>query len=273
MTPLSSGLHSVDQSVDPAARLRFLDMESAKPAMRYARARSIERLGIREGSRILDVGCGTGDDARAMAALVGRSGRVTAIDIDPVMLDEAKRRSSGVDLPLDFRFGDVYELDQPDATFDGSRAERVFLHLADPERALAQMVRVVKPGGAVVVLERDIETRTIDVPGAAHRAVTRRVVNFWCDRFLGGWIGRQLPRLFRQAGLTDISIEPVTVVDTDFAAFDGQYELTRVVGRAVAGGAVTAEEGEQWLARLHEVVNAGSFFTSMTNFIVGGRKA
>jgi SAM-dependent methyltransferase len=270
MSLLSSGLHSVDQTVDPSARLRFLDVESAKPAMRYARERSIELLGIREGARILDVGCGAGDDARAMAALVGRSGRVTAIDVDPLMLAEAARRSDGMDLPVEFVLADVYSLADPDATFDGSRAERVFLHLAEPERALAQMVRVVKPGGEVVVLERDIETRTIDVP---NRAVTRKIVNFWCDRFLGGWIGRQLPRLFTEAGLLDVTIEPVTVVDTDFAAFDAQYDLTRIVRRAEAAGAVTPEEGAAWLAHLDAVVRAGSFFTSMTNFIVSGRKA
>ena len=270
MTPLSSGLHSVDQTVDLSERLRFLDAESAKPAMRYARARSIELLEIREGARILDVGCGAGDDARAMAALVGPSGGVTAIDVDPVMLAEAARRSSRVDLPVAFRLGDVYALADPDATFDGSRAERVFLHLAEPERALAQMVRVVKSGGHVVVLERDIETRTIDVP---NRAVTRRIVNFWCDRFLGGWIGRQLPRLFTQAGLLDVRVEPVTVIDTDFGAFDAQYDLTRIVRRAEAAGAVTREEGTEWLAHLDAVVSAGSFFTSMTNFIVSGRKA
>jgi len=206
---------------------------------------------------------------------VGQQGRVIAIDVDPLMVAEAARRSDGDGLPVDFRLGDVYTLADPDAAFDGSRAERVFLHLAEPERALAQMVRVVKPGGRVVVLERDIETRTIDVPGAAgsaHRAVTRRIVNFWCDRFLGGWIGRQLPRLFTHAGLRDVSIEPVTVVDTDFDSFDEQYDLTRIVQRAETAGVVTREESTWWLAQLDEVVQAGSFFTSVTNFIVSGRK-
>ncbi len=268
--PRSSGLHSVDQSVDPSSRLRFLDAEGAKPAMRYARQRSIELLEIRQGARILDVGCGPGDDARELARLVGEEGRIEAIDVDAMMVSEAEHRSAGRRLPITFRVADVYDLDYPDGSFDGSRAERTFLHLADPDRALAQMVRVVRTGGKVVVLDRDIGTRTIDVPS---RAVTRRIINFWCDSFLGGWIGRQLPRLFRQAGLSDIVIEPVTVVDTDYAAFDAQYNLKRVVHRAEAAGAVSPDEGTEWLARLEEVVRAGSFFTSMTNFVVSGRKA
>jgi SAM-dependent methyltransferase len=265
-----SGLHSVDDSVDPSSRLRFLDTEGAKPAMRDAKHRSFEALEISAGARILEVGCGPGDDARALARLVGPQGHIEAIDIEPMMVAEAAARAADERLPVVFRVADVYELDYADATFDGSRAERTFLHLAEPERALAQMARVVKPGGRVVVLDRDIETRTIDVPD---RALTRRILNFWCDSFLGGWIGRQLPRLFREAGLSDVTVEPVTVIDRDFAAFDAQYNPARIVERAVAAGVIDAEEGTRWLSGLRRTAHAGSYFSSMTNFVVSGRKA
>src|ERR1700730_8207938 len=148
----SSGLHSVDLSVDPASRLRFLDAEGAKPAMRAAKLRSFEALEIRGGARLLDVGCGAGDDARALARLVGPEGRIDAIDVEPMMIAEAERRSEDARLSIVFRVGDVYELDYADGTFDGVRAERTFLHLADPARALAEMVRVLKTGGTLVVL-------------------------------------------------------------------------------------------------------------------------
>lgn len=265
-----SGLHSVDPSVDPVSRLRFLDAEGAKPAMRAAKLRSFEALEIHAGARVLDVGCGTGDDARALARLVGAQGRIDAIDVEPMMIAEAERRSAGEPWPIVFRVGDVYTLEDADGTFDGARAERAFLHLAQPALALAQMARVLKTGGTVVVLDRDIETRTLDAPD---RALTRRILDFWCDSFLGGWIGRQLPRLFREAGLSDVTVEPVTVVDRDFAAFDAQYDLARVVARAVAGGAIDVEDGARWLADLRQQAQTGSFFSSMTNFIVSGRKA
>jgi len=265
----SSGLHSVDRRVDLSSRLRFLDAEGAKPAMRAAKLRSVEALEVRAGARLLDVGCGAGDDARALARLVGPQGRIDAIDVDPMMVAEAERRSVDEQLPVVFRVGDVYELDDADGTFDGGRAERTFLHLAEPARALAQMVRVVKPGGKVVVLDRDIETRTIDVPD---RALTRRILNFWCDSFLGGWIGRRLPRLFREAGLADVRVEAVTVIDRDFAAFDAQYDVARILERAAAAGAIGAEDAARWLASLRDEAEAGSFFSSMTNFVVSGRR-
>src|SRR4051794_12207740 len=118
----SSGLHSVDQSVDQQSRLQFLDAEGAKPAMRAAKARSFEVLDIRAGARLLEVGCGAGEDARALARLVGLDGHIDAIDAEPAMVTEAVRRSASERLPLTFRVGDVYHLDYADATFDGARA-------------------------------------------------------------------------------------------------------------------------------------------------------
>src|SRR5262245_47349022 len=237
--------------------------------MQQANQASVDALQLRPGSRVLDVGCGAGDDARRLIELVGETGHVEAIDIDPQMIAEAVRRSANDVHRVSFRVLDVYELDYGDGRFDGCRAERTFLHLADPGRALDQMVRVVRPGGRVVVLDRDIETRTID---AADRAVTRRIVNFWCDSFLGGWIGRALPRLFREAGLDDLSVEPFTVIDTDYAAFNAQYDLPRIAARAEAAGVIRAAEAERWIAAILDRARAGSFFTSMTSFVVAGRK-
>ena len=267
--PPSSGLHSVDQSVDSATRMQFLGAEGAKPAMQHAKQRSFELLDLKSGGRYLDVGCGTGEDVCTVARQLGASGLAVGIDIDPVMITEAEKRSRDLGLPVEFRLGDVYDLPFEDGTFSGCRADRTFLHLAEPARALAQIVRVLRPGGYVAIQDRDIGTRTIDAPD---RELTRRIVNFWCDSFLGGWIGRQLPRLLEEAGLADTTIESVTVIDRDYAAFNQQYDLKRVVQRATAAGAVSAGEGEAWLSEIDRLAAQGSFFSSVTSFLVGGRK-
>jgi ubiquinone/menaquinone biosynthesis C-methylase UbiE len=267
--PQSSGLHSVDQSVDAATRFQFLGAEGAKPAMQHAKQRSFDLLEVREGGHYLDIGCGTGDDVRTLAAQVGPKGLIVGIDIDPKMVEEAEKRSAGQGLPVEFRTGSVYELPFADASFDGARADRTFLHLAEPEKALSEIVRVLKPGGRLAVQDRDIGTRTIDAPD---RAVTRKITDFWCDTFLGGWIGRKLPRLFEQAGLVDTTIESVTVIDRDFEAFNLQYDLRRVVQRATEAGAVGEAEGRAWLAAMEGQAKQGYFLSTVTSFIIGGRK-
>src|SRR6266508_3918714 len=93
VVPPSSGLHSVDQSVDPATRMQFLGAEGSKPAMQYAKQRSFELLKVKPNGRYLDVGCGLGDDVCALARQVGLNGLVAGIDTDPKMIEEAKRRA------------------------------------------------------------------------------------------------------------------------------------------------------------------------------------
>lgn len=268
-SPPSSGLHSVDQSVDPATRMQFLGAEGAKPAMQHAKQRSFDLLEVRPGGRYLDVGCGTGEDVCTLGRLVGATGLAVGVDIDPAMVAESEQRTASLHLPVEFRVGDVYALPFADGAFHGARADRTFLHLADPARALAEMARAVCTGARVVVQDRDIGTRTIDTPD---RELTRRIVNFWCDSFLGGWTGRQLPRLLGQAGLVDTTIESVTVIDQDYAAFNRQYDLKRVVQRAAEAGVVSAEQGAAWLAEIERQAQRGHFFSSVTSFIVSGRK-
>jgi ubiquinone/menaquinone biosynthesis C-methylase UbiE len=168
-----------------------------------------------------------------------------------------------------FRLGDVYAIDALDDSFDACRAERVFLHLAEPARALAEMIRVLAPGGRIAVLDRDIETRTIDAPD---RPTTRAILNAWCDNFRDGWIGRALPRLFREAGLLDIAVEAFTVIDTDYESYLAQYDLPRVAAYAQEMGVINEEAGRRWLVAIEEQARRGSFLASMTCFMVTARK-
>jgi hypothetical protein len=81
-----------------------------------------------------------------------------------------------------------------------------------PCRCCSQFV--TRPGGHIVVLEPDWETVVTDSP---YRDVTRKILNFFCDTVIrNGWIGRQLPRMFKDHGLVDIVGTPVSGITTDF---------------------------------------------------------
>jgi ubiquinone/menaquinone biosynthesis C-methylase UbiE len=188
---------TVDGTADPGAFIEYLDTVASLEVVRELKARSYELLCPREGHKLLDLGCGLGDDVRTLAARVGVTGRVVGIDASEVMITEARRRSRGLDLPGEFVVADVLHTGLPDNCFDGCRAERLFVHLANPAAALAEMVRVVKPGAPLVVLDADWETLIVDSP---QRMVTRKLFNFFCDSGESRWIGRQLRGLFVSAG-------------------------------------------------------------------------
>ncbi len=262
------GFTDVDRTADPAYYIRFLDEACAEASFQAYKRRSYNLLDIREGHRILEVGCGTGDDARAMAALVGPGGEVVAVDGSQAMIAEARKRAEGSGLPVRFEPGDAHHLDFPDGSFDGCRCDRTFMHLQDPPKALAEMARVTRPGGRVVVYgEVDFETLVIDAPD---RPLARKIVNAWCDGFRNGWLGRRIPALFRDAGLLDVAVSAETLRLTYPLAI--QMVGPPTVERALASETISPSQAEGWLAWLLQTEEAGRLFCTLTGFLVAGRK-
>jgi ubiquinone/menaquinone biosynthesis C-methylase UbiE len=260
----------VDHLQDPSAAVSYLDAASSLDAVQSYKRKTFSLLNLQEGSYILDVGCGTGDDVRALAQLVGSFGRVVGVDNSETMVAEARKRSEGLGLPVEYRVSDAHELPFADSTFDGCRADRVFQHLTDPRKALAELVRVARQGARVVVSDPDWEILLID---AGDRALTRKVANFMCDSVSDGWMGRRLYALFKGSGLRDISVTPEVLVIPDFNTANQIFSLQLHVERAQEAGVITRSEGEAWLADLHQRSEKGTFFFATGGFAASGRKA
>ncbi len=261
------GFSDVDRTNDADYFIRFLDEASADESFQAYKQHSFALLDLQPGQHVLEVGCGTGEDARALAQRVAPGGRVVAVDGSQSMIATARRRAEGCGLPVEFQAGDAHQLPFADESFDASRADRIFMHLHSPPRALAEMVRVTRPGGRVLVYEVDFETTTVDVPD---RTRTRKIVNIWCDGFRDGWLGRHMPALFREAGLLDVGITPATLWLRYPVAM--QMVGPATVERACAVGVLTAAEGEDWLRQLQQRHEEGLLFCTLTGFLVVGRK-
>jgi len=257
------------QKTDNIAFISFLDRLNASEAIQIVKRQSYGLLQIRTGNHFLDVGCGTGEDVRTLAQLVGPTGRVVGIDINEAMITEAKNRSKEINLPIAFQVGDAHHLDFADNTFDGCRADLTFQNLTNPQQALTELIRVVKSGARIVLSEPDWETLLID---SKDFQVTRKILNFICDEHPHGWLGRQLPRLFRSAGLSDIKVIPVTSIGTDYNQFNQRFRFQPRVKRAQDAEIITETEATTWLNQLKEFDRLKQFFWANTIFIVSGRK-
>lgn len=260
---------SVDHTTDPGYFRNYLDTVSATESMQNIKRETYEMLDIGEGSRVLDVGCGTGDDVFAIAQIVGTKGHVFGVDNSEAMIAEAFKRARGMNLSVKFQVGDAHALDFADNIFDGCRAERVFQHIEDQKLALSEMVRVARPGARIVIAEPDWETFVIDMP---KKVLTRKVVNYVCDETKNGWCGRELPRLFKDAKLLDIFIHARTFICTDYALADQLYDLKQTVGKLQECDDLTASEADEWLENLQNADKAGQFFCAVTGFLVRGCK-
>ncbi|MFP4295006.1 MAG: bifunctional demethylmenaquinone methyltransferase/2-methoxy-6-polyprenyl-1,4-benzoquinol methylase UbiE [Halothiobacillaceae bacterium] len=116
---------------------------------------ALEHSGLRRGMRALDLASGTGDLARRMASMVGREGMVLLSDINFSMLRNGRRKldDHGVIGNVDYLISDAESLPFPDNHFDVVTIGFGLRNVTRKERALAEMYRVLRPGGRVLVLE------------------------------------------------------------------------------------------------------------------------
>jgi len=117
--------HSVDQTTNPAFFAQFMDTSHAQPTAQSYKQAIMEQLALREGATILDVGCGTGQDAQDLARAVGLRGRVVGVDSSETMLEVARARAASMQLPVEYVLADATLLPFADMSFDGCQASRV----------------------------------------------------------------------------------------------------------------------------------------------------
>ena len=258
--------HSVDHTTNPTSFVQFMETSHAQPTAPSYKQVIMEQLAVSVGATILDVGCGTGQDALDLAQAVGPHGRVVGVDRSETMLEAARARAAQAQLPVEYILAEASQLPFADASFDGCQASRVLGHLHEPERALAEMVRVARPGARIVVADGDLDLIAVDIPD---RALARKVIHAACDQMVQGWMGRQMPRLFRAAGLSTIWVEG-RLMPLDYAFF--QMAFRGMLQQAQAADAVSEEELTRFWKALEQAEQEQHFFARVGGFVVSGRK-
>ena len=183
------------------------------------------------GERILDVGCGPGFYVAELLERVGPDGHVTGIDTSAPMLAIAARRVEGhenvelVDAP-------ATALPFDSGAFDGAISVQVLEYVDDVGLALAELHRVLRPGGRLVVWDVDWETVSMH---SADPQRMRRVLDAW-DRHL---VHRSLPatlaRSLGEAGFVDVSLEGHSFTTGEFTPDAYGASLVAVIGNYLSG--------------------------------------
>ncbi len=254
-------------ATDPGFALRFFDAGNRLPAVRALKPIMLEQMRLHRGLSVLEVGCGAGDDVRTIARRVGPQGQVLGIDASPLVIAEATRRSLDTNLPVTFRVGDAFALELSDAAVDRCRADRLMMHAAgEPSDIVVELTRVLRPGGRLVAFEVDWDTLVID---GVERELTRRIVRSFSDGVPNGCVGRTLPRLLRDAGLTDVATTP-HAIEIPFDFFG--WVLSGHLDAAITAGLFTPEELIGWWDEIDAAHARERFFAAILGFVVAGTK-
>ena len=185
---------------------------------------------------VLDVGCGVGHWGMLLATVMSPELRITGVDREESWVEQAtaRARARGVSPRFEYRQGAAEHLPFADDSFDLTTCQTVLIHLPDPAVGLAEMIRVTRPGGRVVVAEPNNLTEALLLDSISNQASVDEIVELvrfqlTCERGKvalregDNSLGDRVPGLLVAAGLTDVEVyvnDKATAIFPPYAGAD-----------------------------------------------------
>ncbi|WP_394846221.1 methyltransferase domain-containing protein [Pendulispora brunnea] len=226
-------------------------------------------LHVSRGDRVLDIGCGTGADAIALAPRVGTKGRVVGVDPDAIRIAIARSSAESLRIPVTFQRADIHELPFADGSFTHSRLDRMLHSFSDLGIALREAMRVTVAGGRFVLIEPDWRTLTI---AGGDPKVTPAVLDAARNVAPTPAFGSDLRCRLSAIGLHVLERHYFELELRDFAIARALFSLETLLARASASH-VTVAEAERWLRSLQFASATGTFRCTLGSVTVLAMKS
>lgn len=249
-----------------AAAAKAVEAIYMTPDVVAQRARVIDLLAPAPGERLLDLGVGPGLLALDLARLVGESGRLVGLDLAPAMVAAAAARLAG--LPqAEVRIGDAAALDLPDGAFDAAVSTQVYEYVADMPRALAELHRVLRPGGRALILDTD--WRSI-VWHSSDPTRMDRMLACWDDHLADPHLPAKLGPMLRAAGFDVRRTEIVPMFSPRWQPVSYAGGMIRSIRNFVRANGqrfgLDLEQQEAWWAEQEALIATDAFFFSVNRY-------
>jgi ubiquinone/menaquinone biosynthesis C-methylase UbiE len=246
-----------------AQMVQVLDDQDAAPSIERLRAWALAAGDVRRGEACVDIGSGTGTMTRRLARLAGPDARVLGIEPNQMLRRVAEERAAAEGMALEFCQGLATELPLPDASVDVVWCERVLQHVPDPQAALVEIARVLRPGGRALLLDSDHASR---VESDVDPQVERALLDAFMSQLANPTAARHLPRQAMTAGLSvDTDVGSSALVFSQDVLM-GSHMSRLAAEQAVADGTITREQAEEALRSQTEAAEHGWAFSAITVF-------
>jgi ubiquinone/menaquinone biosynthesis C-methylase UbiE len=244
--------------LDPIAQQRMADVletRGADPRQREMRQTFLADIAFPPGAEVLEVGCGTGVLTRVLAALP-EVDRVVGVDIAESLLDKARELTAGIP-GVTFEPADARSLPYADGRFHVVVFDSTLSHVPEPERAVREGFRVLRPDGLLAAFDGDYATATVAL--AEHDPLQTCVDAMLASSVTDRRVMRRLPGLLRRSGFDHGQTRSHGFVETG----EGGYMLT-IVDRGAdllaASGAIGEELALSLKAEARRRAAEGGFF-------------
>jgi ubiquinone/menaquinone biosynthesis C-methylase UbiE len=230
-------------------------------------------LRAQEGETILDLGSGPGFLTCELALEAGPSGRIMAVDISGDMNSIASRRvaAAGLTDRVEVIEGDATALPFADATFDAAVSTQVLEYLADPDKALRELARVLTTVGRVVIIDTDWDSL---VWAASDSRRAARVAAAWDEHLPDPHLPRSLAS---RLGAADFDVQEIRVIpmfNTVYEPTTYSYNLAALIAAFVPGHqGVSENEATEWLDDLADLQAQGRYFFSVNRYLFAGSRS
>jgi arsenite methyltransferase len=231
----------------------------------FRRRRAVlDVLELKSDEQILDIGTGPGFLAHEMADAVGQRGAVLAVDFSDSMLGLARTRCLDRQ-SVRFQKAEATQLPVPDGSFDVAVSVQVYEYVAEVEKALAEMFRVLRPGGRAAVVCTDWDSI---VWQATSRERMQKVLSAYAEHCVHSNLPRTLVPKLRQAGFKIQSQRVIPQFNLSLEPNTFSYGLVNIIRSFVPGRqGVTKEEADQWSDDLRQLAEQEEYFFCLNQFL------
>jgi SAM-dependent methyltransferase len=239
----------------------------------FEKAAGILDIASDSDHQVLDFGCGKGELLGALSGRIGTKSRLVGYDAMEKSIAIAQARYPNAEFICE-RFAE--ELPFPDASFDVFVTIDTLECIKNKEALLAEIHRVLKPGGEILAMHWDWDTQTYNI---STRELARKAVRAfsdwkqpWMDE-ADGQMGRKLWGLFEGSGKFHGSPDAFCLIETEYEAGQYGYDRAQDLSGLVENGEFDEGEYKQFRRELSESRQRGEYFYSVTSFIYHGRRA
>ena len=239
------------------------------PDVVMQREQFLRAMNPQPGERVLDIGSGPGFLALSIAKETGSTGVVRGIDVSEPMIDMARKHCAHLAW-TEFSQADATNLPFPDDSFDAAISTQVLEYVRDVDRALAEMYRVVRPAGRVVIVDTDWDSI---VWHSSDRERMNRVLAAWAEHAADPYLPRTLVDKLIRAGFC---IESQEVIPLFNPSFDPDTYSNRVIDLIVpfviGRFDIDRDEANGWAEKLRSAGNEGEYFFSLNRYLFVAKK-